>query len=397
MPAQSRQFIALVLGTIGALGPLAIDMYIPGMPQIAAELKVGAGAIQFSLMSFFCGLMIGQLFYGPLSDRTGRKPMIYLGLSIFIIASLGCAMSDSASQLITWRFIQGTGGSIGMVTGLAIVRDLFTGREAVKLVALIMIVTGVAPIIAPMLGTGIMTVADWPMIFIGLSVYGVICLVFVTLFLPETRSKELRATSHPLAALYQYRQLLKSRNYISCVAVQSLTQAGFFAYLAGSSFVFISLFGMSPANFSIFFAINAVGMVGGSQLSPRLMKWFTPGTITKWMLVIYTFIAAGLVLLESSEKLTFLFLAAGLFILIFAMAAVLPLNGMMALEAHGAVSGAAAALMGALQFGAGSLASFVVGATANGTAGPMIITIAACGCSALLIAWLAFPNQKLIS
>lgn len=394
MSGYSQKMIAPSLGIIGALGPLAIDMYLPDMPQIAADLQVGAGEVQLSLMSFFSGLMIGQLFYGPLSDRTGRKPMIYLGLGIFIISSIGCALASSALHLVAWRFIQGLGGSIGMVIGLAIVRDLYKGREAAKLVALIMVVTGVAPIIAPLVGTGIMAVSAWHTLFIALAVYGAVCLIVVAKVLPETRHAEHRATSRPLDALGQYWQLLFSRNYISYVAVQALSQAGFFAYLAGSSFVFISIYGLTPTLFSLIFAMNALGMVGGSQLSPRLMRWFQPRTIICSALVVYMSIAVALVLLEGASQLTLPVMSIGLFVMIFAMAVVMPLNGMMALEAYGAISGTAAALMGALQFGAGSLASFVVGAAADGTAGPMLMTITACGCMASLVAWRAFPQSR---
>ncbi|WP_435930006.1 multidrug effflux MFS transporter [Dryocola sp. BD613] len=394
MTQTRHKYIAPILGTIGALGPLAIDMYLPAMPQIAAELHVGAGEVQFSLMSFFSGLMAGQLFYGPVSDRTGRKPMIYTGLIIFIIASLGCALAESAGQLVAWRFAQGIGGSIGMVIGLAIVRDLFKGREAAKLVALIMIVTGVAPIIAPLLGTSILAAADWPALFIVLAVYGLVCLVLVATLLPETRREAFRLTSNPLTALHQYGRLLRSRNYISYASVQALIQAGFFAYLAGSSFIFISLYGMSPSSFSLIFAVNAIGMVGGSQLSPRMLRWFSPGTIIRSALIVNIIIAAALLWLEKEGQLTLPMMAAGLFLLIFAMAVVMPVNGMMALDAYDEMSGTAAALMGAMQFGAGSLASFIVGVMADGTAKPMLMSITLCGCVACLIAWFAFPDRR---
>lgn len=394
MTQTRRKYIAPILGTIGALGPLAIDMYLPAMPQIAAELHVGAGEIQFSLMSFFSGLMTGQLFYGPVSDRTGRKPMIYTGLIIFIIASMGCALAGSAAQLVAWRFAQGIGGSIGMVIGLAIVRDLFKGREAAKLVALIMIVTGVAPIVAPLLGTTILAAADWPALFIALAVYGVLCLALAATLLPETRSEAFRLASNPMTAIHQYVRLLCSRNYISYAAVQALIQAGFFAYLAGSSFIFISLYGMSPTSFSLIFAVNAIGMVGGSQLSPRMLHWFSSGTIIRTALIINIIIAATLLWLEKEGQLTLPIMSAGLFLLIFAMAVVMPVNGMMALDAYEEMSGTAAALMGAMQFGAGSLASFIVGVMADGTAKPMLLSITIFGFIACLIALFSFPDRR---
>lgn len=394
MTQTTRKYVAPILGMIGALGPLAIDMYLPAMPQIATELQAGAGEVQFSLMSFFSGLMTGQLFYGPVSDRTGRKPVIYTGLVVFIIASLGCAFASSAAQLVAWRFVQGIGGSIGMVIGLAIARDLFKGSEAARLVALIMIVTGVAPIVAPLLGTTILAASDWPVLFIVLAIYSLLCLVLVATQLPETRREEYRLTSHPLTALHQYGRLLCSRNYIPYAAVQALVQAGFFAYLAGSSFIFITLFGMSPSSFSLIFAINAIGMIGGSQLSPRILRWFPAKAIIRSALIIYMIVSVLLIWLEKEGQLTLFIMSTGLFLLIFAMAVMMPVNGMMALEAYEEISGTAAALMGAMQFGAGAMVSFLVGVMADGTAKPMLISIALCGCVATVIACFFFPDQK---
>lgn len=393
MQQISSRRIAPILGLLGAIGPMAIDMYLPAMPRIAASLAVGEGAVQLSLMTFLAGLMIGQLFFGPLSDRIGRKAMIHVGLALFVAASIGCAAAETAGQLTAWRFAQGLGGSIGMVIGFAVARDLYTGRTAASLIALMMIVQSVAPILAPLLGTAVMAIAPWPALFVVLALFGVACAVLVAIALPETRMRELRAVSHPLAAARNYLHLVSSRRYIPYVAAVALAMAGFFAYLAGSSFVFIGVHGLTPASYSILFGINAIGLMAGAQIAPRLMGRFRPQAIVRAALAVYVAAAVLLAGLELAGGASLLATAMLLFIVITAMAFALPLSGVMALEAYGAISGTAAALMGAFQFGAGTLASLAVSAAANGTALPMIATMALSGIAALLVALYTFPKQ----
>lgn len=392
MQQISSRRIAPILGSLGALGPLSIDLYLPSMPQIAASLNVGEGAVQFSLMSFFAGLMLGQLFYGPLSDRIGRKETIYIGLTSFVIGAIGCSISGTAEQLAAWRFAQGFGGSIGMVISLAIVRDLYTGRAASGLIAWIMIVQGVAPVVAPLLGTAIISVAPWQMIFVILALLAIACMALVAFGLPETRMQELRTASHPLHALRDYWHLLASKHFIPYVATTALAMGGFFAYLASSSFIFISIYGLTPAAYSTLFAINAIGLVTGAQVAARLMGRFRPASIVRPALAIYATVAVLLVALELSGSVPLVLLAALLFIAIASSAFVTPVTSVMALESFGAISGTAAALMGALQFGAGAITSLIVGVSANGTALPMLATIALCGVTACLLAFLAFPK-----
>lgn len=392
MQQKPSRVIAPILGSLGAVGPLSIDMYLPALPRIASDLHASEGSLQFSLMAFFAGLMLGQMFYGPVSDRTGRKPMIYAGLALYVVASLGCATASTASALTVWRFVQGLGGSIGMVIGLAVVRDLYTGKSAARLVAMMMIVFSVAPILAPLLGTTIMSFLPWPALFIALAVFGSVCVLAVATALPETRLQELRAISRPLDAFKNYAHLLISRRYIPYVATTALAQAGFFAYLAGSSFTFISLYGLSPTAYSLVFGVNAIGLTAGAQIAPRLMSHVSAPTIVRTALSVYLVAALLLAALEWFAGASLVPLAVLLFIAVAALGFVLPLMGMMALEAYGAISGTAAALMGALQFAAGTLASLAVGLTANGTALPMIATITISGLAAWIIAVTAFPK-----
>lgn len=386
------RFIAPVLGALGAVGPLATDLYLPVMPAISADLGGKEGALQLSLMTFFAGIMIGQLLFGPLSDRLGRKRMIYAGMLLFSLSSLGCAFSGTAEHLMGWRFFQGLGGSIGMVVGLAMVRDLYSGRAASSLLGLMMAVQGIAPIIAPAMGTAITTFAPWRTLFVILTVFGVFCMGLAALVLPETRAPELRQNSRLSAVLRNYLSLFGNRHYLSFTAVCGLVTGGFFAYLAGSSFVFIAVHDISPAVYSAIFATNALGLMAGAQISPRLLHRWPAVSIIRLALGLYFAAALLLAVLELLDMANVVALSLLLFVVITMMSIVRTLGSVQAMETVGAISGTAAAMLGALGFGIGALAAFIVGTFANGTGLPMAATIAVCGLTACLVAFLMFPG-----
>ncbi|MDH6298273.1 multidrug effflux MFS transporter (plasmid) [Agrobacterium salinitolerans] len=392
----SRRRLAPILGLLGALGPLSIDMYLPGMPQIAYGFSVDESEVQLSLMSFFGGLMIGQLVFGPLSDALGRKPMLLAGLFGFVASSIGCVMADSSVAFCIWRFLQGLGGSVGFVVGLAIVRDLHSGRAAASLISLVMVVQGVAPIVAPMIGSTIIAYAPWQMIFVSLAIFGAGCIFLVCVALPETRDAAYRTSIQPLDVIRLYQSVILDRKFLPYASVLALAMAGFFAYLAGSSFVFISVHGLSPTIYSALFAINAFGLVVGAQIAPRLMTRFTPERIIMVALAVYGFIAVAILSYELLHGAGTASIAGSLFIITFSVAFVMPLASALALEPFGAVSGAASALMGGMNFAAGTVATLFVAAFADGTAKPMLITIAFFALSATGVAAVFFPRKSLL-
>ncbi|MEW4452774.1 multidrug effflux MFS transporter [Bremerella sp. JC817] len=393
-PQLSPWLIAPVLGVLGALGPMSIDLYLPGMPQIVESLRIDEGTGQLSLMTFLGGLMLGQLFYGPTSDRLGRKPMIFVGLVLFTIASLGCAFVQTGEQLLLLRFIQGLGGAIGRVVGMAVVRDLYRGKTAAMLVAMMMLVLGLAPIVAPLIGSAILLVAPWQWLFVFLTFFGLACIVMVAVALPETRLEAQRTSSHPLVAIRNYGGLLLSRQYMPYVAALSLAQAGFYAYLTGSSFIFINLYGLSPTMYSVLFATNAVGLLIGAQIAPRLIGRFQAENIVRSGLVAYTMAAMLLVTLQLTGALNVVLLSVLLFMIIVSLAFVMPIAAVLALESQGKIAGTAAAMLGACQFGFGTVAALVIGLTANGTAMPMVMVIGLSSLAAISIAFLTFPGTE---
>ncbi|MCM2473246.1 multidrug effflux MFS transporter [Rhizobium sp. CG5] len=389
--------IALCLGALCALGPLGTDMYLSAMPQMSADLGAPAASIQMSVMSFFLGFTIGQLFYGPISDRTGRKPMVYLALAIFLIASIGCTFATSADQLLVWRFAQGIGGSIGMVISTAVVRDLYTGVMAAKLMSLVVLVLGMAPIIAPLIGSLILEFAEWRYIFALLAAFSLAAAAMIYSRLPETRTPDLRAGSNPAHALKHYARLLVSGSFVPFAGTLALTQGGFFAYITGSSFVMINIYGLSPLVYSIIFGVNAVGLGIGTQVAASQMKRFGAKTIVKTATLVYASAAVLLLALEMSGLSGLWQVCLLLFLIISALGAIMPSCNLLSMEAHGAIAGTAAALMGGLGFGAGALGSFLIGIFEDGSAIPMVAIIAGFALLAALVALTSFDRQAVLA
>jgi MFS transporter, DHA1 family, multidrug resistance protein len=384
--------LAIALGAVCALGPFATDMYVAAMPRMAEDLATTDANIQLSMMTYFTGFTLGQLFYGPVSDKTGRKPMIYLALAIFVLASIGCVLSTGPMGLLVFRFLQGIGGSIGMVIATASIRDVHTGQAAARLMSMVVLVLGIAPVLAPLLGSLVLQMGDWRLIFALLGALGVVVAVITITMLPETRMPELRAMSRPGDALHWYGRLLFTRSFIPYAGALALAQGGFFAYIAGSSFVLINVYGLSPLAYSVIFSLNAIGIGMGAQLAPRLAERIGVRGVVKLSATIYA--AAGLILLglqlAGIASLVPVCILLFIMVMVMGVGGIMPTCNILAMESHGAISGTAAALMGALGFGAGALCSFTIGVLDDGTALPMIGVMAACAVATAAIAIFTF-------
>ncbi|MCX5481430.1 multidrug effflux MFS transporter [Kaistia geumhonensis] len=379
---------AVVLGLLSAIGPFAIDMYLPALPTIGADFGAGIGQVQMSLMVFFVALGAGQLVYGPFSDMFGRKLPLYIGLVLFMIGSVGCALAPSIETLIAFRFVQGLGACAGTVVPRAVVRDLHTGPEAAKLMSLLMLVFSISPILAPLAGSGVIALGGWRAVFWVVLVAAALGLILLALALPETRPVKERRESSIAGAFAAYGLLLRDRRFLALCFLGAFGVSSFFVYLANSSFVLIDHYGLTPTQYSIAFSVNAVSFFGVAQLNGvlgsrfglmRLMRFAVTGYAASMVLLVALFLAG---FDQLSVMIVLLFIAYGF------LGLVVPSSAVIALDDHGAIAGTASALMGTLQFGAGIVMMAVVGLFLDGTAVPMLAGIAACSVIALALAFL---------
>ena len=379
---------AIVLGLLSIVGPFAIDMYLPAMPEIAADLGTNEAAVQATISAYFLAFGLAQLIYGPLADAVGRKLPILLGLAIFTLGTLGATFASSVSALIAWRAVQGLGGAAVMVVPRAIVRDMYTGHEATKLMGLMMLVFSVSPMLAPLAGSGMMAIADWRAIFGMLTVVAIACMA-ITLFLqPETLARELRQKVQPREMGRSALRLLSDPKFMGLTFIGGFGMASFFVYLSSASFVFTQQFGLTPVTFSLVFAVNALSFVGGSQGAAPLGARLGSARLIR----IGTFGAAiatlALLGLHWAGLASLPVIVACLFIGNGFLGLVIPTVMVMALDDHGDIAGMASSLGGTLQMFAGGLMIVLTGPFFDGTAGPMIAAIALCGVLALVLAQL---------
>ncbi|MDM0073520.1 multidrug effflux MFS transporter [Variovorax sp. J2P1-59] len=385
---SSRFFrIALVLGLLSAIGPFAIDMYLPALPEIGSSLGAGIGPVQMSLTAFFISLGVGQLLYGPVSDMVGRKPPLYFGLGLFALASIGCALATDIQMLIALRFVQGLGAAAGMAIPRAVVRDLHTGNDAARLMSLLMLVFSVSPILAPLVGSAVIAFTGWRGVFWAVTIAAVVGLATVASVLKETRPAEQRVESSLGSALKAYGVLLRDTHYLGLVFIGAFAMAGFFTYLANSSFVMIDHYGLSPTLYSVAFGVNAAAFFGAAQLNGPLCERFGIVRVVKSSVsacgVVMTLMFAYY--LSGGDRLAVLivlyFIASAL------MGFVIPTTSVLALEKHGAIAGTASALLGTLQMLTGSVVMAVVGAFTNGKPLPMVAGMAAGALIAVVLTW----------
>ena len=376
---------ALVLGLLSAIGPFAIDMYLPALPSIGLALGADAGAVQMSLMAFFISLGLGQIVYGPVSDMFGRRAPLVAGLLLFGAGSVGCALAADVQTLIAFRFLQGLGACAGMVIPRAVVRDLHTGPDAARLMSLLMLVFSVSPILAPLTGSLLIEAAGWRAVFWAVTAAAIAGLALIATSLPETRPSAQRVESSVGSALAAYGQLLRDPHFLGLVFIGAFGISGFFAYLANSSFVLIEHYGLSPRMYSIAFSINAVSFIGVSQFTGRLTARFGLVPVVRFAVGGYaaTMLAGLAVHLAGFDHL--LVMAALLFVGYGFLGLVVPTTAVLALDAHGSIAGTASALMGTLQFATGAVVIAVVGLFVDGTATPMLAGIAACAVLAAIV------------
>lgn len=372
-----------ILSATTAFGPLATDTYLSSIPTIAESLNSGVGEVQLSLSSFFIGLAVGQFIYGPLSDSYGRRKPLLIGIAIFALASLLEVFAPTVETFVGFRFIQAIGGCSGMIITRAIIRDLFNERESAQALSLLMIIQGIAPIVAPVLGAYIVSITTWRAIFAFLVVFSILCFTMIAVSLPETLPAHKRRKQNLKRVLKTFFALSRRRAFIIPTIVSGFAISSLFAFISGSSFVFISLYGVSQQHFGWLFGLNAVGIAITGQLNRILLRHFAPKTIFAGMIMLNVF-ASTVLLSVTDTHSVYIFLIA-----IFFSLWTIPLIGAnstaIAMAASGRFAGSASSVMGILQFSVAGLVSSLVGVLHDGTAYPMTSLMFLCSLMAVLI------------
>ncbi|GLW08320.1 Bcr/CflA family drug resistance efflux transporter [Microtetraspora sp. NBRC 13810] len=387
-PAPRRRGGLLVLGALSAIGPLSIDMYLPALPSISSEMAAGAAEVQLSLTACLIGVSLGQVVAGPLSDVRGRRTPLLAGLAGYVLASLLCAFAPSVYALVALRLVQGFAGGAVLVIVRAVVRDLYDGPAIARIFASLMLVSGLAPILAPIAGAQLLSVTSWRGVFVALTVAGLGLLAAVVFRVRETLPAGQREAGGLRRTGRTFWVLLRDRPFMACAISAGLGFGAMFAYISGSPFVLQGVYEVTPQTYSLLFAANAVGLIALSQLGGRLAGRVSPARLV--LVGLFVTLAGALSLLAGvAAGLGLPVVAGSLFVMMCGAGLVLPGTGALALmNQPPQVAGSASALLGVLQFAFGALSAPLVGLAGTGTAAPMavVMTVLAAGSLAAFLA-----------
>jgi MFS transporter, DHA1 family, multidrug resistance protein len=382
---MSRRLI-VVLGALSAFGPLATDMYLPGLPAVSGDLSASTSAAQLTVTACLVGLGIGQLLAGPVSDARGRRPVLLAGLVAFVVTSLLCAVAPNVWVLAGVRFVQGVAGAFGIVLARAIVRDRESGTALAHTYALLFAINSVAPVLAPIVGGQLLHVTDWRGVFVALAGIGVLLLLSSWFFVPETLAPALRRRGGIHDALGAMRGLLHDSRFVGCVLCSAFSFCALFAYIAGGPFVLQDIHGVSPQGYSLLFALNAVGILLMTRVATVFVGRVGP---TRLLAVgIHQCLAGALIVLVSVlGDLGLVPLLVGLFVCVSSLGMVNPNASALAMAGHPSSAGSASALFGLAGFGLGGLLAPLVGLGGSHDATPMAVVMAATAAAGVAVLW----------
>lgn len=388
----NKTSLILLLGALAAIGPLSIDMYLPSFPEVQRELATTSRMVGATLATFFAGLCLGQMIYGPMSDSVGRKRPLVLGIAIYMLSSVGCLLAGSIEVLMVLRFFQALGACAGMVVGRAMVRDLFEPAEMARVFSLVILTMGVAPVLAPILGQFIADFAGWRGIFGFMVLFSASVAVAIVRLLPQDEPIREKPPQSGLGR--RFASVLQDRNFVAFALSGTLIQGGLFAYITGSPALFMEDFHLSSKAFSVLFGVNATGLILSSQLNSWLLKRHSYQTVLARSLQVAA--SAGLLLaIMGVGKIGGLLITLPLFVFIASLGLIFPNStaGAMAFQGHQA--GTASAVLGVIQYGGAALASATVGLLGQVSYAPLQLTVGACGVFSLLaFRWLVDSPEK---
>jgi len=378
-------YLILILGLLTAIGPFSIDMYLPAFPAIAKGLHTTVAQVTLSLSSFFIGISFGQLLYGPLLERFGRKKPLYAGLCIYLVASIGCALAASVNALIVLRLLQALGGCVGMVAARAMVRDLFEVNQNAKVFSLLMLVVAVSPIVAPTLGGYVTAALGWRYVFVMLIFVDLIVIVSAYFLLPESKKPDPNFSLRPGPIIKNFTGVITHPQFYTYALTAAISAAGLYAYIGGSPHVFMEIFHVTEKQYGWIFALIAMGLIGASQVNSLLLKNYTSEQLIKIALRCQSVIGITMVCLSFfgwSDLFVTIFL---IFIFLCTQGFVFPNASALSLAAFGHTAGSASALLGAIQMTIGACTSALVSVLQDHTAVPMTGVMACCAITALSV------------
>lgn len=397
MTGKKQFTLILILGALSTISPFSIDMYLPGFPAIAQDLQTTIPVVQLSLTSYFVGIAAGQLLYGPLLDRFGRKKPLYVGLFVYIAASLACALTGSADSLIAMRFLQALGGCVGMVAAQTLVRDLFPVEKTAQAFSWITLVIAISPMVAPAVGGYVTVMFGWQAVFIILAILTLLIIGAVHFFLPRGKAADPTLSLLPRPVLSNFLSVMKQPQFLLYTLAGGVATAAPFAYIAGSADVFMNIYDVSEQEYGWIFAFIAFFIIGSTQLNHFLLRYFTSGQVIRATLLYQTFI--GLVLISGIIFFTLTkSQLVGLIALFLAGQGVTnPNANALALAPFSRHIGSAASLAGSFRMGMAGLVSALVSVLHNGTAMPMIAVMVGCVLVGLAILFAGKTQMKSIS
>lgn len=388
--------MALILGLLSCVGPFAIDMYLPALPVMAESFGAPVEAAQYTLMSFFIAFGVCQLFYGPASDMFGRKPPLYFGLVLFALASIGCALAPTIEWLIALRFVQGVGAAAVMSIPRAIIRDRYTGTKATRLMTTVMLVISISPMLAPLAGSALIGPFGWPSVFVAVTLATVASLLVAGFGLPETLQPADRVPFRFGAMLRAFRTLFSDPGYMGLTLIGGLGMASFFVFLSTSSFLYTEYYGLTSTQFSLAFALNALGFFTASQFAANLGERFGSVSVVRWAVTGFAVSASAMCALIAAGFDNFALLVAMLLLSNSFLGLVVPTSMVLSLDDHGPIAGTAAALGGALQMLLGAVAIVLVSLVFDGTPLPLVASIGVCALLALGLSLLTLRRSAAV-
>ncbi|WP_024800651.1 multidrug effflux MFS transporter [Nocardia sp. BMG51109] len=392
-PRHKTALIAL-LGALTAVAPLAIDMYVPGFPEMGRTLGASDSAIQLSMTAFLAGLVIGQLLIGPLSDSVGRRRPIIVGTALFAVFSLACAVAPNIAVLNVTRFLEGVAGAAGMVLARAVLTDRFHGPDLPRYFSMLTMVLGVAPVAAPVIGGAILSVGSWRIVFVALAVFGALLFVAVLPGVTETLPPEQRHSGGVGGTFRTMGKLVRHRAFLGCVLTLGGGAAALFTYISGSSFVFQEVYGTSATLYSLVFASNAVGIMLAGAVFGALSRRCSVGTLLSASIAIAAAAVVVHVLLLATVGGSLAATWICLFCTAFGIGGIMPGSMSLGQMLGRPATGAASALLGGGQFLFGAVAAPLVGAFGTGSAMPMaVIMLVALICAGLSLIFLVRPRH----